>query len=479
MSAARRLFKNTGVLIVAQGFQTILSFYLIITISKLLGVGGFGAYTTIFSYLAIFQIFASFGLKNLLTREIAQNRSEVAGYLTNSSLISVPFSIICIGLLLALVYFLGYEGIIITATLILSISLIASALIDCFEGVLVGLEKLDIIGIFSIAENLLRVVLSLLFLYKGHGLISLVVIFTAVRFAKLLFYLLYVHFKIEKIKFKVNLESSRKLIKSAKTFAFIMACVTIYWKADVIMLSKIAGVSEVGIYSAAFRILFLGMILVDSFVNSLYPVISNYFKSSRENFEIACRKASRLLILVALPISIAVSLQAEKIILLLFNEEYLPAAKVLQILIWCLIPYALSQIFAYALLASNQQKVDLGVNASSMVANIVLNLILIPRYGIMGATIATFVSIHLYVALQIPFIINKLIKFDAKVFLNDTIRILAVALVMVAFIILLKDINLFLIIPLSFFIYSISVYMLNVLSESDREMISRLLRKAT
>ena len=333
MSATRRLFKNTGVLIVAQGVQTIFSFYLIITISKLLGVEGFGAYTTIFSYLAIFQIFASFGLKNLLTREIAQNRSEVAGYLTNSSLISVPFSIICIGLLLALVYFLGYEGIIITATLILSISLIASALIDCIEGVLVGFEKLDIIGIFSIAENLLRVALSLLFIYKGHGLISLVVIFTALRFAKLLFYLLYVHFKIEKIKFKVNLESSRKLIKSARTFAFIMACVTIYWKADVIMLSKIAGVSEVGIYSAAFRILFLGMILVDSFVNSLYPVISNYFKSSRENFEIACRKASRLLILVGLPISIAVSFQAEKIILLLFNEEYLPAAKVLQILI--------------------------------------------------------------------------------------------------------------------------------------------------
>ncbi|NUM78336.1 oligosaccharide flippase family protein, partial [candidate division KSB1 bacterium] len=77
MSTLQRFFRNTSVLILANALQPVLSFYLIVTISRKLQVEGLGTYATVFNYQAIFQIISAFGLKNLLTRNVAQQPEEM------------------------------------------------------------------------------------------------------------------------------------------------------------------------------------------------------------------------------------------------------------------------------------------------------------------------------------------------------------------------------------------------------------------
>ncbi len=484
MSTLRRLFRNTSVLIIANAVQPVLSFYLVVQISRLLNVDGFGAYSTIFNYQAIFQIFAAFGLKNLLTRNVAQQPGEIWRSLWHGSLVVLPISILSLGALIALTAALDYGAVVFWATVIVSLSLLAAGLIDVCEGVLAGIERLHIVGYSAVLENIFRVGLSLLALAQGHGLLALVWIFVASRFIKAVFYFWYIHRHVAPFSARsVRSEwaFTRRLLLQARVFALTMMCVTIYWKVDISILSKVRGLDDVGVYSAAYRFLMLALVVVDSFVNSLFPIISNYFhassgKGAGEQFELACKKGLQLLLVLTLPLALTLSLLADQIILLIYGAKYAGAIPVLRLLIWVVVPYAASQIFAYALVASNNQRYDLLVNAVSMVANIVLNWFLIGRYGYMGAAVAAVISIHIYVALQLPFVFPKVLKFDGKKLGLGAVKVFVAAGFMAGFILIFSQVKIWFLLPLSGLIYILCLLVVRAFSRQDLMLAMRVLK---
>lgn len=478
MSTLKRFAKNTLILILAKVIQPLLTFVLVIVISRRLGVEEFGAYSTIFKYVPIFQIVAGFGLRNLIAREVAQDKAAAPRYLIAASYVALLCAVASALLMSGVVNLLSDEPLVILGTILASVALIAAGLADVYEGFFAGYEKLKHVGYASIAENTFRVGLSVALIYSGFGVIAVVLVFVVARFLKSLYYYWYINSRMTRAVGKVDRRFIMNLVHQAKTFALIMICVTIYWNADGVMLESMRSAEEVGYYSAAYRFLAISMVLVHSYVTSLFPVIANYFKTSRAKFRMACTMSLRILILITLPIAIVFAFLAEKIILLLFQEPFLPSVKVLQILIWTLVPYAISQIFAYALVASNNQKVDLAVNAFSMLANVTLNLILIPRFGYIGATIATLVSIHIYVGLQIPFVLKKLLTLDYKAVISQALRFGIAAAAMIACIVLLRQINLFAILPLAFVTYAAGVLGLGLISQSDRQLVLKMLRPA-
>jgi O-antigen/teichoic acid export membrane protein len=482
MSTLRRLFRNTSVLIAANALQPILSFYLVVTISRVLNVDGLGAYSTVFNYQAIFQIFAGFGLKNLLTRNVAQQHDTLGRYLRQGSLIALPFSLLSMLGLIALTAVLDYGALVFWATIVVSLSLLAAALADVCEGVLAGVERLHIIGYSAVLENILRVVASLFFLLQGYGLLALAWVFVASKFVKAAFYYWYIHRCVAPIFVRTPRPEGLALwplIRQARVFALTMMCVTIYWKIDVSILSKIAGMDAVGLYSAAYRFLMIMLVVVDSFVNSLFPVISNYYHAAGAtggNFDFACKKGLQLLLVLILPAALSLSLLAPQIIELIYGPKYAGAAPVLRILIWVVVPYAVSQIFAYALVASNNQRYDLLVNAASMLVNFALNWWLIERFGYLGAAWAAVLAIFVYVALQVPFVFRQLLKFEHKDLWLGGAKLLVAAGSMAAFIASFPQLKIWLLLPLAFFIYLSALLLVRVFSPTDWLLAARLLK---
>jgi len=467
---------NTVILVVAKAIQPLITFYLIITISLKIGLSGFGAYSTIFKYLPIFQIVAAFGLRNLLAREIAQNREMARTYIVSASYLALGCAIVSALIMGGVVHLLSDDPLVIYGTLLASVSLLAAGLADVYEGVLSGFEELKQVGYALLGENVFRVGVSVALIYSGYGIMTVVLVFVVGRFLKTVYLYYYLNRKFVTPVGAFDKRFAWKLFRQARTFALIMVCVTIYWNIDGIMLESMRSAEEVGYYSAAYRFLALTMVLVHSYVTSLFPVISNYFKSAKSNFEIACRKSLRLLVLSTVPIAISLSLLAEKIILLLFKETFLPSVQVLQVLIWALIPYAVSQVFAYALVAGQKQRIDLLVNASSMFLNIGLNLVLIPAHGFMGATLATLISICFYVVLQSPFVVNKLIKLQMKAMVSYGLRIVVAGVLMAAFILMLPNVNLFIMLPLAFLVYAAGAFGLGLITKNDRQMMLSLVK---
>ena len=485
MSTTRRFLRNTSVLIVANALQPVLSFYLVVTISRLLNVDGLGAYSTVFNYQAIFQICAGFGLKNLLTRNVAQQHDSLWRYLWQGSLIVLPFALLSMAGLIALTAALDYSPTVFWATAVVSLSLLAAALADVCEGALAGIERLHIVGYSAVLENIVRVVVSLIVLFNGLGLLALVWVFVASKFVKAAFYFWYIHRAVapfpnaKRRKDFGDWHSMRRLIFDARVFALTMLCVTIYWKIDVSLLSKLTGLEAVGIYSAAYRFLMIMLVVVDSFVNSLFPIISNYYHThgaAGGNFDFACKKGMQILVVMILPVVLTLSLLAPQIIALIYGAKYAAATPVLQILIWVVAPYAVSQIFAYALVASNNQRYDFFVNAASMITNIGLHWFLIQRYGYLGAAWAAVFSILVYVALQVPYVFRHVLKFELKALWLGGAKLLAAAGIMAIFILSLPQMNIGLLALLAVLIYLSALLVLRVFSPADWQLARRGLK---
>ena len=151
-------------------------------------------------------------------------------------------------------------------------------------------------------------------------------------------------------------------------------------------------------------------------------------------------------------------LLADKIILLIFGNQYQPAVVAFQILIWSAV-FIFMGTPASSLLNSTNRQVELTkIVGVSLVLNIFLNLLLIPKYSYVGAGIATTISM-----LLILFgVLIRAVKIGYstpvyKIF-EPTLKVIISCLIMGAFVIYFKNINLFLLIPLSAMIYFTILY---------------------
>jgi len=185
---------------------------------------------------------------------------------------------------------------------------------------------------------------------------------------------------------KALLKDSWPLILSSMT-------IMIYMRIDQIMLGQMLGDEAVGIYSAAVRIsevwYFIPMIILPS----LFPSIVAAKKQDEVLYRQRIRKSYDLMVLLAFAVAMPMTLLAKPFVLALFGVAYIDSATPLAVLMWSCVFVFFASAWAKGVLAEGRQKVFLLYDLSSVSINIALNLILIPRYGVTGAAVATAVSV--------------------------------------------------------------------------------------
>jgi O-antigen/teichoic acid export membrane protein len=157
---------------------------------------------------------------------------------------------------------------------------------------------------------------------------------------------------------------------------------------------------------------------------------------------------------MAIPIVLGTILLADRFIVTVYKTAFLPAGGALSVLVWILILSGSNLIFANALVASNNQRINLEGNLISMALNIFLNLLLIPRFSFMGAAIASLSSSVMLIVYQYWFVSKKLFKIDyVRIIMKPSIS----ACAMGVFIMMYKEINLYVLIPISALVYVVAI----------------------
>jgi O-antigen/teichoic acid export membrane protein len=404
MDSRFRIAKNTVVLILLRVATPLLSLALVVAVSRFLGVEGLGRYSLAFTFLLFFNTVAPLGLHALITREGARDGLGLDILLANAIVLGTVGSIASMLLMITIGPALGYDAATCSALTLLSLALLPSALAAYFDAAFVALERMEYMAVATLADNALKIALGLTVLLLGYGIEAVILAAVAARVLACGVSGALLRRLGVGLRLRLDRGTLRYLAREAPTFVMISIFATIYWNIDMVMLSTMRTVEDVGQYAAAWRLLTLAIVVPQSFCHALYPQIARAIHSAPETLAWLGRTASRYLLAVTLPAAVCATLLAGPILAFLYGEPFRPTAATLSVLVWTVVPYGWVRYHAYVLVAADRQRVDLSLNVAMSVLNILLNLALIPAYGHLGAAVATLISVCVYAASQYAYL---------------------------------------------------------------------------
>jgi O-antigen/teichoic acid export membrane protein len=284
MSSAKRIARNTSLLTIGQIISYGASAIYVILVARYLGAEGLGILSFGVALIALFSIFANFGLGTLTTREVARDRSQASKYFANVVPIQVLLALASIGLIVALVNASGYSQQTVYVVYILSIGLIVSTLSSLFLATFQAFEELK----FQAAVLVITSVATLCGAVIGIQLHLSVVAFALFALVSNGIALAYVYAICVRRFFVPHLEADFAFWKSALKEAWPMAAtamgVMIFFRIDVVMISWIQGTTAVGFYSVAYTLSETSLVVPSMFVASLLPVLSKLHQDPKQSF---------------------------------------------------------------------------------------------------------------------------------------------------------------------------------------------------
>jgi len=407
-TAGRRVFRNTAVLVVLRVVVPALSLPVVLLLSRRLGSEALGRYTLAYTWLYFFNTVAPLGLYSVVTRDGARDRRRLGPLLGNASTLGAIAAALSTVAMAACAFRFGYDDATARAIAVLAIALVPWTVGSLLEGGFVATERMDHLAWTALAESVLKVGLGVSALAAGLGVEAVLASAVVARVVAVLVALGLLRASGVRVAPSLDGDVQRSLLRVAPTFLLVGIFATLYWRIDVFMLSKMRPVEDVGYYGAAWRLLELAMVVPQSLCLSIYPQLVAALREDRDRVARLGALASRWLLAVALPAAVVCTVLARPILRLFYGSGFDPAVPSLVVLMWTLVPYGIVRYHAYLLVGADHQRVDLWMNVAMTAVNVLLNLVLIPTMGPVGAAVATLVSVLVYAAAQVAFLAARL-----------------------------------------------------------------------
>lgn len=474
MSTERTIAKNTVILLVATILSYLLMFFVNIFIARYLGAEGFGILSLAIALTGIFTIFTDLGLNTLTIREIARNKTLTRDYLINITVIKILLAILTLCIVFFTVNIFGYTEEVSYIIYLITFSIIFTAFTSIFNSIFQAYEQMEYMSVGNILNSALLFMGVVIGIFYQLDIFFFAMVYIIASIVVLVYSFIIYTWKFPVPKINIDLSFWKLTLKEALPFGVTNIFGSIYYWIDSVMLSKMVGNEVVGWYNAAYRLMFVFLSIYTVYLASIFPVMSKFYETSNEYLKFSYERSYKYLLIISLPIAFGTTLLADKIILLIYGAGYIPAIFALQILIWTVPLLFINGLSGYVLGAVNRQMVLTKITFIGVVLNIILNLILIPKFSFIGSSVATVVT-ELILS---PFLVYPLFKAgyaNKKALSKDFPKLIFSNMVMVALIIILRDLNLLLIILLSSLVYFVTIYLFRALDEIDISLIKRLL----
>jgi O-antigen/teichoic acid export membrane protein len=474
MSAVRTLAKNTTVLLVANIISYLLGFFTTLYTARYLGVEGFGVLSLALSITGIFAVFTDFGLSALTTREVSRNNSLAKKYIGNIIIIKILLAILTFVLVILVVYILGYPQNVKTVVYLITLSIIFGSLTGIFNSIFQAFQKMEYISFNIILNAILMITGILIVIHYGLGIIALsAVYFVSSGLILILTFIIY-SWKFFLPKLDLDINFWKPTLKEAFFFGLSSIFVVIYFYIDSVMLSIMVGNSAVGFYNAASKLIFVLLFIPGVFVTSIFPIMSQHFESSKNLLKIEYEKSVKYLFVIAVFIFVYGFIFADKIILIIYGTAYASSILALQILIFVVPIIFVTSLFGNILGAINKQRIITIVASIIALFNIILNLILIPKYSYIGASFATVLTEGLGFILMYMYISKYFLRISIT---QNILKTVISGIITTLVLYYLKiNINWILTAVLGVFAYLLILYILKIITKEDLELLKKIFR---
>jgi O-antigen/teichoic acid export membrane protein len=362
------------------------------------GAEDYGMYFSIFSFSFLFNILLDLGITNFNTKNIAQNHQLLEKHF--AGILSLKFILIAFYFLFSffLGFIIGYDQMQLKMLVMLLINQSLASLILYFRSNLTGLHLFRQDSFISILDRVILIISMGWLLYGGITNQPIKIEwFILMQTGSYAFTALVAYFIVKRrtsnLNFKFKTNFSVMILKKSVPFALLVLMMTFYYRIDTVMLERMLpdGAEQSGIYAMGYRFFEASNNISYLFAVLLLPIFSRMIKLKEDVSKIVVL-AFKILISGAIFLAIFSWFFSEEILSLLYQEHVDAASGPFKVLMICFVAIASNYIFGTLLTANGNLKVLNIIAFSGMILNIVLNLILIPKYFVLGSALASLIT---------------------------------------------------------------------------------------
>jgi O-antigen/teichoic acid export membrane protein len=377
------------------------------------------------AFVTMFSVLTDLGLGNITAREIARDRSIAAAYIGNSLSIVAVATVVVVGLIVGLANLLHYPARNTRVIYMLCVLVAAGALTAYFAYVFLGLEKMYVTAAAQMLQTVLMVGGGLILAQGPARAERYALLYAAVSVSVAGFAAVMAVRYLGRLRPRFELRAWWCLLKSSLPVGVAVALVSLYYWNGHAMLQKVHGEAEVGVLNAAFRLVmgacFAGMALS----SALYPLLSRFYVSDRDRLSGVVHSGLRYASMLVLPVVILALPLARPVVSLVYGAEFKASASVLRVLVWWGGTAVFSSLLSNYVLAANRASLLALQGLASLVVNVGLNLLLIPRWGATGAAVALVAAEATGLTLLVWFIRRAKLELGARAQGLFALRIIA------------------------------------------------------
>lgn len=387
-----KFVNNTSWILAGQIVRIVVASLINIISTRYLGPSNYGVITYVTSYITFFTSIITLGLEGVLIYELVGNRAKNGEILGTTIALRLISGILCTVAFLAIIYLTdGADTITMTVAFLQAIQLpflcldsikfwyqssLESkypVLVQTFAYLITSVYKVYLLATqksvtwFALAVSLDIVIIgvSCLCLYKRH----------------------------DGPKLSFSKATAKHLLRSGFPFVLANLMAVIYGQMDRIMIKQLLGdSSQVGLYSAALSICTIVGFIPVAILDSSRPVVMEAKNKDVRLFKLRFRQLAAAILWFSGIYSIFITVFARMIIIILYGKAYLAASECLRIAVWYTLFSYLGSAMNLWLVCEKKNKYVLVFPCLGAAANLILNALLIPAFGIEGAAFATFVT---------------------------------------------------------------------------------------
>lgn len=394
MATGQTVAKNTLFLTIGSIAQKVLAFvYFTVLAGRFLPPEDVGRYLYALSYAALFSVIIDFGVQPVLIRAIAKDRTAARSIISNAIGIKTVFAIITAIAMFFAARVTESDPIKIALITVACLTLVLDSVQLTFYAVLRGYEKLNFEAVGVLIGQIITVTVGGIMLYLKQPLPYLMLAFVCGSLWNAAYsWRMAMRVTGERFRFAWNRSVWSEIIRLALPFAGAAIFVRIYSSADSILLNKLAGNAAAAYYGVPYKFVFAFQFVPIALAAALFPTYAREAEGGKKRLGDLFWNAERYLMLIVVPLVAGMIALAGPIIITFYKAQYLPSIPIMEILAWCLIPSFLDYPVGALLNASHRQNVQTALMGVIMVMSIILNLILIPRFGGVGSACAALVG---------------------------------------------------------------------------------------
>lgn len=387
-----KILKQSSYLFLAQLLGRGIGFFYTIYLARNLGVEDFGLYSAALAYFSLTSAIADFGFNRFLVREVSRDHQKIPELLCNIGILRLTLTSVIFAIFALTLFSLDPDKFRVGLVLLAILAVLPQSIAQTIDAIFVSLQKLQYSSLALVLLSLVTTTLGVSLVHSGYGPIGA----TVALILGQLVYLGFLGFLLKKQKIgvlaAVEFVTLKKAILGSLPYGILGVLGLLYFRVDLLLLTYIKGNFDAGIYGAAYKFLEAVVFVPSALATALFPVLARLHDQNSHEIKKIYWSSIKLMGLIGFLIA-ALYIFLLPAVVKLFLPNYLASIEVIQILALS-IPFIFIHVPGAQVLLSTDKylKPVLWLSVVMLSFNVILNLILIPRFGVLAAAWITVAS---------------------------------------------------------------------------------------